>query len=91
MLSLESLLCHVDDFCQRFEPQWQQQLLGDGLQRRQRSCRLCLSEIMTILIAFHQSAYLCLPKTSPPAMAALWHPADHHAQTEHEEPSDSVE
>jgi transposase len=57
MLSLESLFCHVDDFCQWFEPQWQQQLLGDGLQKRQRSRRLCLSEIMTILIAFHQSAY----------------------------------
>ena len=57
MLSLESLFCHVDDFCQWFEPQWQKQLLGDGLQMRQRSRRLCLSEIMTILIAFHQSAY----------------------------------
>jgi transposase len=57
MLSLESLFCHVDDFCQWFEPRWQQQLLGDGLQMRRRSRRLCLSEVMTILIAFHQSAY----------------------------------
>lgn len=57
MLSLESLFCHVDDFCQWFEPRWQQQLLGDGLQMRRRARRLCLSEIMTILIAFHQSAY----------------------------------
>lgn len=57
MLSLESLFCHVDDFCQWFEPRWQQQLLGDGLQQRRRSRSLHLSEIMTILIAFHQSAY----------------------------------
>ncbi|MBD1901579.1 IS982 family transposase [Trichocoleus sp. DQ-A3] len=57
MLSLESLFCHVDDFCQWFEPAWQQQLLGDGLQHRRRCRSLCLSEIMTILIAFHQSAY----------------------------------
>ena len=57
MLSLEALFCDVDDFCQRFEPQWQQKLLGDGVQQRQRSRRLCLSEIMTILIGFHQSAY----------------------------------
>lgn len=28
-----------------------------GLQRRSRSRRLSLSEMMTILIAFHQSAY----------------------------------
>ncbi|MBD2069986.1 IS982 family transposase, partial [Leptolyngbya sp. FACHB-671] len=57
MLSLESLFCHVDDFCQWFERQWQQQLLGEGRQKRRRSRSLCLSEIMTILIAFHQSAY----------------------------------
>lgn len=57
MLSLESLFCHVDDFCRWFEPRWRQQLLSDGLQRRRRALSLCLSEIMTILIAFHQSAY----------------------------------
>ncbi len=57
MLSLEALFCHVDDFCRGFEPLWQQRLLGEGLQRRSRSRTLSLSEIMTILIAFHQSAY----------------------------------
>jgi transposase len=55
MLSLEELFCSVDDFCQTFEPQWEQQLLGFGLQRRKRRRSLSLSEIMTILIAFHQS------------------------------------
>jgi len=57
MLSLESLFCHVDDFCRWFEPRWQHQLLSNGLQHRRRSRSLCLSEIMTILVAFHQSAY----------------------------------
>jgi transposase len=57
MLSLEELFCFVDDFCQVFEPRWHQQLLQDGSVHRQRARRLCLSEIMTILIAFHQSAY----------------------------------
>ncbi len=57
MLSLEALFCHVDDFCRWFEPRWQQRLLDEGLQRRSRSRSLSLSEIMTILIAFHQSAY----------------------------------
>lgn len=57
MLSLEELFCAVDDFCQQFEPRWNQQLLSDGLRHRQRLRGLCLSEIMTILIAFHQSAY----------------------------------
>lgn len=35
--SLEALFCHVDDFWQIFEPKWQQLLLGNGLQQRQRS------------------------------------------------------
>ncbi len=57
MLSQEALFCHVDDFCHWFEPRWQGQLLSNGLQRRQRVRSLCLSEMMTIVIAFHQSAY----------------------------------
>lgn len=57
MFSLEALFCSVDDFCQQFEPRWHQQLLSNGLVHRQRNRSLCLSEIMTILIGFHQSAY----------------------------------
>lgn len=56
MFSLEDLFCLVDDFCCAFEPQWQQQLLADRLRhRRRRSLRL--SEIMTIVIVFHQWRY----------------------------------
>jgi hypothetical protein len=54
MFSLEELFCAVDDFCQTFEPHWQQQLLSHGLQTRNRARQLCLSEIMTLVIAFHQ-------------------------------------
>ena len=57
MFTLEELFCSVDDFCQTFEPQWERQLLGNGLQKRKRDRSLCLSEIMTILIGFHQSCY----------------------------------
>jgi transposase len=57
MLSLEELFCSVDDFCQIFEPLWQKQLLSDGHKHRQRSAQLSLSEVMTLLIAFHQSHY----------------------------------
>lgn len=57
MFSLEELFCCVDDFCQSFEGQWKQQLVGSGLQLRNRPRSLRLSEIMTILIAFHQSYY----------------------------------
>lgn len=57
MFSLEELFCQLDDFCQSFENRWQQQLIGQRLQRRVRRRQLCLSEIVTILVAFHQQHY----------------------------------
>lgn len=57
MTSLEELFCHIDDFCQAFEPQWQATLIGNGLKRRNRARSLSLSEIMTILVSFHQQSY----------------------------------
>ena len=57
MLSLEEVFCAVDDFCQTFEPQWKRQLLGSRLHLQNRRRSLRLSEIMTILVGFHQSCY----------------------------------
>ncbi len=57
MDSLLVLFCDVDDFCKVFLPIWQQQRLADGKKHRQRARSLTISEIMTILIAFHQSHY----------------------------------
>jgi DDE family transposase len=56
-MSLLELFCHVDEFCVRFLPSVQTQLLPDGKPTRQRQRSLCLSEVMSILIAFHQSGY----------------------------------
>jgi hypothetical protein len=55
MDSLLVLFCDVDDFCQAFLPVWQRQQLASGIKQRQRTRSLTNSEIMTILIAFHQS------------------------------------
>ena len=55
MFSLDALFCHVDDFCKVFEAQWHKKLLNDGGIKRIRAKSLCLSEIMTIIIAFHQN------------------------------------
>jgi len=33
-MEIVALFCHVDDFCQQFEPVWQQRLIAIG--RRQR-------------------------------------------------------
>ncbi|NOH04298.1 MAG: IS982 family transposase [Chloroflexi bacterium] len=57
MDSLTELFCDVDDFCQSFVPVWQRQMLSAGEIQRQRERSLSTSEIMTILIHFHQSHY----------------------------------
>ena len=56
-MSLLELFCHVDDFCQAFEPIWRQSLLQQGTIKRARQTRLSTSEIMTIVIHFHQARY----------------------------------
>lgn len=57
MDSLLELFCDVDDFCQTFVPVWKQQMLSAGVLQRYRERSLSMSEIMTILIHFHQSHY----------------------------------
>ena len=55
MDNLVDVFCDVDDFCSVFIPQWEQQCLTDGTRKRKRSSRMAMSEIMTIIIAFHMS------------------------------------
>jgi hypothetical protein len=57
MESLTELFCDVDDFCQAFLPVWRKQLVMAGAIQRERKRSLSSSEIMTILIHFHQSHY----------------------------------
>ena len=56
-MNLVELFCHVDDFCQAFEAEWIRHQLTTGCRCRRRAGRLCLSELMTLLIWFHQSHY----------------------------------
>lgn len=53
-MSLLELYCHVDDFWQGFAPGWERELLQSGLKQRRRMGKLHPSELMTILIYFHQ-------------------------------------
>ena len=57
MLSLLELFVSVDDFCQVFLPFWERKLIEDGRKKRQRAGQLSVSEMMTIIIYFHQSHY----------------------------------
>lgn len=56
-MSLEALFCDVDDFCHVFLPQWEREQLACGERKRRCPARLSVSEIMTIIIHFHQSHY----------------------------------
>jgi len=53
-MSLLELFCHVDDFCQTFLPHWEQSLRDDKQRARRRVGQLAMSEVMTIVIHFHQ-------------------------------------
>ena len=55
-MSLLELFCHVDDFRRQFSTYWQKQMLEHN-SKRVRNPRLSVSEIMTIVIHFHQSHY----------------------------------
>ena len=57
MDSLLELFVSVDDFWQAFRPYWHQHLLETGVRKRLRDSQLSESEIMTIMILFHQSHY----------------------------------
>jgi transposase len=57
MDSLLELFVSVDDFCQVFLPFWERKLMQDGRKKRRRTGQLSVSEIMTIMIHFHQSHY----------------------------------
>lgn len=56
-MSLLELFVSIDDFCQIFLPVWEQKLISDGSKKRRRTGQLSISEIMTIIIYFHQSHY----------------------------------
>lgn len=55
--SLIELFVLVDEFWQTVRPIWHQHLLTSGERQRIRPTRLSESEIMTIMIWFHQSDY----------------------------------
>ena len=56
-MSLLELFVSVDDFCQIFLPIWEKKLVAEGSKKRHRAGQLSMSEVMTILIYFHQSHY----------------------------------
>ncbi len=56
-MSLLELFCDVDTFCHTFLPHWAGELRAHGQRTRQRSGQLAMSELMTIVIYFHQMRF----------------------------------
>lgn len=56
-MSLVELFCSVDDFCKAYATAGQREQLVSGAVKRQRTGTMHLSEMMTLVIHFHQSHY----------------------------------
>jgi len=54
-MELVALFYLIDEFCKDFEPAWRKQRITSGWAQRNKPCRLSLSEILTIIVHFHQS------------------------------------
>lgn len=59
-MELETIFCFVDDFCKEFIPFYKSKLLSQ--KQRDRQNTMSLSEVLTILILFHQSDYRTFKK-----------------------------
>jgi hypothetical protein len=56
-MDMVTIFCDIDDFCQRLWAAPPSLLPSGGQKKRDRSPRLALSEILTILVFFHASHY----------------------------------
>lgn len=56
-MKLTQLFCDVDDFCQTFIPEWKKGQLTHGKKKHNRPHRMTFSEIITLIVSYHQSGY----------------------------------
>ncbi|PCS24139.1 Mobile element protein [Candidatus Enterovibrio escicola] len=57
MNNLDAIFVDVDDLCLTFLPVWKKYLISSGIKQRNKLSCFSVSEVMTIVIAFHQSGY----------------------------------
>jgi len=55
--TIDELYCNIDDFNQGFYPEWEKLQLESGDKKRHRKGIMSPSELMTIIIHYHQSHY----------------------------------
>jgi len=56
-MDLIKLFCEIDDFCLIFQAKNREKFLSSESRKREKKCGLSLSEVMTIIVHFHQSNY----------------------------------
>lgn len=54
---LVEIFYEIDEFCKQYEKQFEKRLLTDGSGKRNRKFSLTASEVMTIIVYYHQSGY----------------------------------
>ena len=57
MINVVEIYVSVDDFFKVFMPEWTKKLIASGERKRNRASQMSRSEIMTLLIIFHQSRF----------------------------------
>ncbi len=55
--NLTKLFCEIDDFTKQHQKQWDSILIENSTKKKRREVSLNMSEIMTIMVMFHQSNY----------------------------------
>jgi hypothetical protein len=73
MDSLLELFCDVDDFCKELKPELDKKMLQSGEIHRNRKRNMTASEMMTILITFHQSNYRNFKAFYCEHVSQYWH------------------
>ena len=56
-MELVTLFYLIDEFSKEFEPKWRAERLASGERQRIRPCTMTLTEILTVIVHFHQSDY----------------------------------
>lgn len=54
---ITEIFCDIDDHCKQYFKETKARVLPNPMRQRARKCRLCLSEVITIVVLFHLSHY----------------------------------
>jgi hypothetical protein len=59
-MDIVAIFCQIDDFCHTFKAEFENHCLPENAQQRKRQSLLLMSEVMTIMVWFHQQKYRTL-------------------------------